>query len=76
VRRRAQWFIPEEYGHRGIAKGIADIVHAGGRAGLGGHGQVQGLGGHWEIWNLQSGGLTPHETLRVATAYGAEALGL
>jgi hypothetical protein len=30
----------------------------------------------WEIWNLQSGGLTPHETLRVATIYGAEALGL
>jgi Tol biopolymer transport system component/imidazolonepropionase-like amidohydrolase len=76
VRRRAQWFLPEEYGHAGIAKGIADIVHAGGRAGLGSHGQFQGLGAHWEIWDLQSGGLTPHETLRVATAYGAEALGL
>jgi hypothetical protein len=76
VRRRAQWFLPEEYGHKGIAKGIADIVHAGGRAGLGSHGQFQGLGAHWEIWNLQSGGLTPHETLRVATAFGAEALGL
>jgi len=76
VRRRAQWFLPEEYGHQGIAKGVADIVHAGGRAGLGSHGQFQGLGAHWEIWNLQSGGLTPHETLRVATMFGAEALGL
>ena len=76
VRRRAQWFLDEEYGHKGIAKGIADVVHAGGRAGLGSHGQFQGLGAHWEIWDLQSGGLTPHETLRVATEFGAEALGL
>ncbi len=67
VRRRGQWFMAEEYGYRGIAKGIADVVHAGGRAGLGSHGQFQGLGAHWEIWDLQSGGLTPHETLRVAT---------
>jgi len=76
VRRRSQWSLPEEYGHRGIAKGVADIVHAGGRAGLGSHGQFQGLGAHWEVWNLQSGGLTPHETLRVATRFGAESLGL
>ena len=76
VRRRGQWFLPEEYGHQGIAKGVADVVHAGGRVGLGSHGQFQGLGAHWEIWNLQSGGLTPHETLRVATIFGAEALGL
>ncbi len=76
VRRRSQWFLPEEYGHQGIAKGVADVVHAGGRVGLGSHGQFQGLGAHWEIWNLQSGGLTPLETLRVATIYGAEALGL
>ncbi|MGE5242629.1 MAG: amidohydrolase family protein [Betaproteobacteria bacterium] len=76
VRRREQWFMPDEYGYKGIAKGIADIVHAGGRAGLGSHGQFQGLGAHWEIWDLQSGGLTPHETLRVATLFGAESLGL
>ncbi|HTK29928.1 MAG TPA: amidohydrolase family protein [Vicinamibacterales bacterium] len=76
VRRRGQWFLPEEYGHKGIAKGIADVVHAGGRVGLGSHGQFQGLGAHWEIWDLQSGGLTPLETLRVATRFGAEALGL
>jgi imidazolonepropionase-like amidohydrolase/Tol biopolymer transport system component len=76
VRRRAQWFLPEEYGHAGVAKGVAAIVRAGGRVGLGSHGQLQGLGAHWEIWNLQSGGLTPHETLKVATIFGAEALGL
>jgi imidazolonepropionase-like amidohydrolase len=44
--------------------------------GLGGHGQMQGIGCHWELWNLQSGGLTPMEALRVATAFGAEAIGL
>ena len=37
---------------------------------------MQGLGAHWETWNLQSGGLTPHETLRVVTLFGAEAIGL
>jgi hypothetical protein len=76
IRRRTQWFLPEEYGYTQIAKGVADVVHAGGRAGLGSHGQMQGLGAHWETWNLQSGGLTPHETLRVVTLFGAEAIGL
>jgi imidazolonepropionase-like amidohydrolase len=76
VRRRAQWFMPEEYGHSLIAKGVADVVRAGGRAGLGSHGQLQGLGAHWETWNLASGGLTPHETLQVVTIFSAEAIGL
>ena len=76
IRRRPQWFIPEEYGHTKIGKQVADIVHAGGRAELGSHGQLQGLGAHWDLWNLGSGGLTPHETLKVATIFGAEALGM
>ena len=76
VRRRPQWFLPEEYGHNLIAKGVADVVRAGGRAGLGSHGQLQGLGAHWETWNLASGGLTPHETLQVITIFSAEAIGL
>lgn len=76
TRRRGQWFIPEEYGHTMIAKSVADIVRAGGRAGLGSHGQLQGLGAHWETWSLQSGGLSPHDTLKVITIFGAEALGL
>jgi imidazolonepropionase-like amidohydrolase len=76
VRRRTQWFLPEEYGHARFGRQVADIVHAGGRAALGSHGQLQGLGAHWETWNLGSGGLTPHETLRVVTLFGAEAIGL
>ncbi len=76
IRRRPQWFLPEEYGHARFGKQVADIVHAGGKAALGSHGQLQGLGAHWETWNLGSGGLTPHETLRVVTLNGAEAIGL
>ena len=75
-RRRSQWFLPEEYGHNRLGQQVAAIVHAGGRAALGSHGQMQGLGAHWETWDLGSGGLTAHETLRVVTLYGAEAIGL
>lgn len=76
LRRRGQWFHPDEYGYKGIAASAAKVVRAGGRVGLGGHGQMQGIGCHWELWALQSGGLTPHEALRVATLFGAEAIGL
>jgi imidazolonepropionase-like amidohydrolase len=76
LRRRGQWFTPEEYGFKGIAEGAAKIVRAGGRVGLGGHGQMQGIGCHWELWSLQSGGMTPMEALRCATIFGAEAIGL
>ena len=31
---------------------------------------------HWEIWLLQSGGLSTHDALRAATIVGAEAIGL
>src|SRR5690606_40262209 len=47
-----------------------------GRAGVGGHGQLQGLGYHWELWSVQSGGLSEHDALRMATILGAEAIGL
>ncbi len=76
LRRRGQWFHPDEYGHRGIAEGAAKVVRAGGRVGLGGHGQMQGIGCHWELWALQSGGMTPMEALRCATIFGAEAIGM
>jgi imidazolonepropionase-like amidohydrolase len=76
LRRRPQWFAPEEYNFSGIAKGAADVVKAGGRVGVGGHGQMQGLGVHWELWAIQSGGLSNHDALKVATIFGAEAIGL
>lgn len=76
MRRRGQWFVPEEYGFKGIARGAADVVKAGGRVGIGGHGQMQGIGCHWELWAMQSGGMSTHDALKVATIYGAEAIGL
>ncbi|HMO81149.1 MAG TPA: amidohydrolase family protein [Pyrinomonadaceae bacterium] len=76
LRRRSQWFRPEEYSFRQIAADTASIIKAGGLAGIGGHGQLQGLGVHWEIWAMQSGGMSTHDTLRVATIMGAEAIGL
>ena len=70
------WFREEEYVFRQHAEGVKAIVEAGGVAGVGSHGQLQGLGYHWELWAMQSGGLSEHDALRVATALGAEAIGL
>jgi hypothetical protein len=58
------------------AEGAAKILHAGGRVTAGEHGELQGLGVLWEAWAIGMGGLTPLETIRVATLYGAEKLGL
>jgi hypothetical protein len=76
TRRRAQWFMPEEHVFERHGRFIRDLVAAGGRAGVGSHGQLQGLGYHWELWAMQAGGLSEHDALRVATIHGAEAIGL
>lgn len=76
VKRRGQWFMPEEYGHEAISNSAAKVVRAGGHVCLGSHGQMQGLGAHWELWNIQSGGMTPLEAIRCATLFGAQAIGL
>lgn len=75
-RRRASWFMPEEHVFVDHAKFVNDLVKAGGNAGIGSHGQLQGLGYHWELWSIASGGLTNHNALKVATIFGATALGL
>lgn len=80
ARRRAGglggWFTPEDHVFRKHAQGVSSVVNNGGLAGIGSHGQLQGLGYHWELWSVGSGGLTPHQSLKVATILGAEALGL
>ena len=58
------------------AADVAKIVAAGGRIGVGSHGQLQGIGMHWEIWLLQSNGLSTFDALRAATIVGAHAIGL
>jgi imidazolonepropionase-like amidohydrolase/Tol biopolymer transport system component len=75
-RRRPGWFMNEEHVFQDHAKFVNDLVKAGGGAGVGSHGQLQGLGYHWELWNIQSGGMSTHNALRVATILGATALGL
>ena len=66
----------EEYAFGKHAAWLKQLVEAGGRAGVGSHGQLQGLGYHWELWAIQSGGMSNHDALRVATILGAEAIGL
>jgi imidazolonepropionase-like amidohydrolase len=66
----------EEYVFKKHSAWLKDLVEAGGRAGVGSHGQLQGLGYHWELWALQSGGMSNHDALRAATILGAEAIGL
>jgi Amidohydrolase family len=70
------WFMPDEHVFKHQAKVAADIVRAGGRVGVGSHGQLQGLGYHWELWAMQSGGMSNYDALRVATILGAQAIGL
>jgi Tol biopolymer transport system component/imidazolonepropionase-like amidohydrolase len=70
------WFIEEEHVFDEQAETLAAIADQGGRAGVGSHGQLQGLGYHWELWAMATGGLSNHETLRLATLTGADAIGL
>ena len=71
----AGWFMDDEHVFKDLAKVSDDIVKAGGRVGVGSHGQLQGLGYHWELWSLGSS-MAPHDVLRAATIHGAEAIGL
>lgn len=75
-RRNAGWFMKEEHVFDDHAVFVKDLVEAGGIAGVGSHGQLQGLGYHWELWSMQSGGISNHNALKVATLLGADAIGL
>ena len=72
----AGFAVKEEYAMWQHAEDVAKTVAAGGKIGVGSHGQLQGLGMHWELWLIQSGGLSQHDALRAATIVGAEAVGL
>ena len=73
---RRFWFHEREYSYPQVAAGAAKIMRAGGRVGVGAHGQLQGLGYHWELWTLASGGLSNLEALTAATRHGAEIIGV
>lgn len=72
---RLPWYRSSEYIFPEIAKYANSIVQAGGRVALGGHGELQGLQCHWEMRAYSMGGMKPHDILRSATLYGAQALG-
>lgn len=72
---RLTWYRKEEYAYPDLAKSAAQIIDAGGRVCVGGHGEFQGLSFHWELWSLQSGGMSNLNALRAATLFGAEAIG-
>lgn len=76
VARRRVLLFDEEYTFPLMAQGAAGIVRGGGHVALGSHGEQQGIGAHWELWMLQSGGMTPWQTLYCATMNGAESIGL
>jgi len=70
------WFMEEEYMFPKHSSWLKELVEAGGRTGVGSHGQLQGLGYHWELWALQSGGMDEMDALNAATLMGARAIGL
>jgi Tol biopolymer transport system component len=73
--RRPGWWAPSQWSTSLFAEQAAKVVAAGGHVGMGSHGQLQGLGAQWEIWNIASGGMPRYDVLRVATIFGAYAIG-
>jgi len=79
ARARHRTMIPdEEYenGHILTSQSLKKLQDAGVNVNLGAHGQLQGLGAHWELWMLQQGGMSNHQSLRCATINGAKYLGM
>ncbi len=73
--RRRPWFHEDEHVFKLHAAQAKKVVEAGGKVGIGSHGQLQGLGYHWELWAVQSGGMSNLDALRCATIFGAQAIG-
>ena len=73
---RRPWFHKQEYSFSQVSASAAKVLRAGGRVGVGAHGQLQGLGYHWELWALASGGWSNLEALTAATRHGAEIIGI
>jgi hypothetical protein len=74
--KSTQFYRDDQYVHFQHARQLTKIMEAGGRLGLGSHGEVQGLGTHWELWMMASGGMDNHDALRMATLHSADAIGL
>ena len=73
---RRPWVHEHEHVFRTLAEQAHKIAQAGGRIGIGSHGQLQGLSFHWELWAVASGGFNNIEALTAATRHGAEIIGI
>lgn len=58
-----------------IAENLKKVHDAGGRIGLGCHGDLWGIDCHIELWAIASGGFEPIEILQIGTQNGADAIG-
>jgi Tol biopolymer transport system component len=65
----------EEFSFPIEAEGAADVMHFGGFATVGEHGENPGIGTHWEIWAYRYA-MSPLEALRMATLNGARFVGI
>ena len=73
---RRPWVHESEHVFRTLAEQSHKIAAAGGRIGIGSHGQLQGLSFHWELMAVASGGFTNMQALTAATRHGAEIIGI
>ncbi|MGH7501999.1 MAG: amidohydrolase family protein [Longimicrobiales bacterium] len=74
--QNTEYYRTDQYVYPLHAAQLKKWVEAGGRVGLGSHGEVQGIGAHWELWMIAAGGMDRHDALRAATLHGADAIGL
>ena len=74
--KNTQFYRKDQYIFPLHAEQLTKVVEAGGRVGLGSHGEVQGLGTHWELWMIAAGGMKNHDALKIATITSADAIGL
>jgi len=72
---RVPWAHENQHTYPRYAEGAAKIFRAGGRVGLGSHGDFPGIGYHWDMQALASGGLSAHEVLQIATRVSSEVIG-
>lgn len=70
-----RWSRPEDQDYPRFARDVTAVQRAGGRIGVGSHGEMQGVGYHWELEAHASGGATPHEVLRAATLGSSSVIG-
>jgi imidazolonepropionase-like amidohydrolase len=74
--RRGAWAPEDDFVFKGVAAAAAKIVAHGGAVGVGAHHEVQGIGTPWDLLLIASGGMPPHDVLRVGTIHGARSIGL